>query len=184
MTDLATMTDLALLLRTPQDDPRAALALRRASDRFADDVGWPVAQTIDDQLLLSGHGGTRLSLPALNVTAAAVSIDGEPAINASTTPDGIVLNPRLGILYRAAGWPVGFANIAITYTHGWPEGEIPGGISDAVLEQAVHNAASLGVFSQENRGSLSGSYSPGALGGTTQRWEEAVAKYRPGGSTT
>ena len=186
MTQLAAAKDLALLLGVPENDPRVELALRRASARFIGAVGWPVLRKVDDVLVVDGHGGRRLTLPAMNVTAAAVQIDGEPAnvVTRATTNQDVVLNPRLGILHRAAGWPAGPANILVTYTHGWASDEIPGDIQDAVLEQAGHIAFTLGLASQESASGLSITYSAAATGGVTQRWADAVDRYRVTGDRT
>jgi len=164
MATLVMPMDLATLLGVPQDNPKLVLALRRASDRFVGDVGWPVAETTAT-VTLYGDGGIRMFVPAMNVTVATV-----------TDVDGVVLDSRLGMLTLAGGWVDGAA-YTIVYTCGWNEVSIPGDIQDAVLEQAAHVASTLGVFSQENRGSLSGSYSAGALGGVTQRWSDTVGRY-------
>jgi len=171
MATLVKPMDLATLLDVPQDNPKLVLALQRASDRFIGDVGWPVAEATAT-VTLYGDGGIRMFVPAMNVTVATV-----------TDVDGVViavLDSRLGMLTLAGGWVDGAA-YTVVYTCGWNEVSIPGDIQDAVLEQAAHVASTLGVFSQENRGSLSGSYSPGALGGVTQRWSDTVDRYTIGG---
>ena len=163
---LASVKDLALLLRVPEQDARLALALRRASSRFIDAVGWPVVRQENDTLVLHGDGSRSLPLPARNVTAATATIDGEPAT-------GLVLDKRLGVLTRAAGWPYGHANIVVTYTHGWPIEEMPEGIQDAVLEHASHLALTTGVATQEGTGTSSVTWAKEATVGVTQKWTEA-----------
>jgi hypothetical protein len=93
---------------------------------------------------------------------------------ADTAPGAaLLLDTRLGVLTRRAGWPAG-APVLVTYTHGWAE--IPGGIVDVVLERAVHVAESLGVYQSTGPFSITSA----AAGGVTQRWADSVERYRIG----
>jgi hypothetical protein len=170
---LATPEHLALLLGLPENDPRVTLALRRASDAFADAVGYPVHEVVDDQVLLRGDGSPELLLPARPVSQASVAI-ADTTETADTAPGAaLLLDTRLGVLTRRAGWPAG-APVLVTYTHGWAE--IPGGIVDVVLERAVHVAESLGVYQSTGPFSITSA----AAGGVTQRWADSVERYRIG----
>lgn len=156
----------------PEQSPQLALALVRASARFIGAVGWPVVKHTTD-ILLSGEGGKILPLPAQNITAATAVIDGVGLVDAR-------LNPRLGHLVRAAGWPCGYDNITVSYTAGWDETEIPGDIQDAVLEHAGHIVDNLGLMEQETTGPFTERYSSAAINGVTQKWSDAVERYRVG----
>lgn len=171
MANLANPADLALLVDLPEDDQRVALALRRASGRFIDAVGWPVLEE-EATVTLTGDGGRTLWLPGRNVTAATATIDDKPVT-------GTKLDRRLGALRRASGWPDG-TDIEVTFTAGWEADKVPDGIQDAVLEHAAHIGTSLGLFSQESTGTSSASYSAAATTGATQKWVDAVARYAVG----
>lgn len=177
MANLANLSDLTLMLGVPDDDPFAALALRRASSRFIEAVGWPVIEQVAATITLRGDGGCHLQLPGMNVRDATARIGGEKVTDAA-------LDPRLGLLTCKAGWPCG-ERVEVTFTAGWAEGEIPGGIQDAVLEQAaaLHAAMVNKGASRVTRGPFTFEWQGGAgLGqvGATATWDEAVRAYRVG----
>lgn len=173
---LASSTELAILLDLPAADASLLLALRRASDAFAGAVGHPVLQVVDDSVTLRARGAQELLLPARPVTAATVQLPGVEAPEIADENPGapLVLDRRLGILTRHAGWPESL--VRVTYTHGYPPAEIPGDIQDVVLERAVHVAQSLGVY--RTTGPIT--VTDAASGGVTQRWSETVDRYRVG----
>lgn len=174
---LAKPADLAILLDRSAGDADLLLALRRASDAFAGAVGHPVVQVVDDTIALRGRGSTELLLPARPVAAAAVALPGAGGALevASEDPDApLVLDRRLGILTRSAGWPAGL--MLVTYTHGYPDDAIPGDIQDVVLERAVHIAETLGVYRTTGPFTVTDA----AAGGVTQRWSDTVARYTVG----
>lgn len=176
MATLATLTDLATLTGLPQSDPRLALALRRASGAFVDAVGWPVERTTDEVILLRGDGSRDLLLPARPVASASVVIDGVSEVATDDPAGPLVLDGRLGVLTRRAGWPVG--PVRVTWTYGYDT--IPEGIVDVVLERAAHIAEDLGIYASISTGSLSETYAPGVTGGATERWSQTVVRYRFG----
>lgn len=167
---LATPEDLAILTKLPAASPVLLLALNRASERFRAAVGHPVHQVTDDVVLLDGDGSNLLLLPAAPATQIRVKVDGAAVTD-------FVANQRAGILRRAARWPDGLGNIEVTYTHGYAV--IPGGIQDAVLEQAaVQATVPAGVQSESSSGGMSITWGLHATAGVTQRWSDAVEAYR------
>lgn len=159
----------------PASNPKLALALSRASNRFRDAVGYPVHQVTDEVILLDGDGTTALHLPAAPVQTIAVSLDGVPLVERV----GFQISRRNGVLRRIGGvWPDGLENIEITYSHGWAT--IPGGIMDAVLEQGQVQATILAGVQTQSAGPYGVTYGAQATVGVTQKWTDAVAKYSLG----
>jgi len=173
---LASLTDLATVLDRRVDDPVLTLALRRASDAFAGAVGYPVVRVVDDTITLRARGSSDLLLPARPVSSASVQLPGVevPEIADEDLGAALVLDSRLGILTRQAGWPEGL--VRVTYTHGYEPQLVPGDIQDVVLERAVHIAGTLGVY--RTTGPIT--VTDAAAGGVTQRWSDTVARYLVG----
>lgn len=173
---LATPEDLGVLVRKPPTDPKIRLALKRASGRFRQDVGYPVTQVVDDVLTRLGDGTDTLFLKGAPVTAVSVSSGGE-----IIPPESYTLDAEAGILYAANAcwnWRTPFT---ITYTHGYTE--IPEGIQDAVLEHATTIHKAYAHVQQETAGTNNASYMVAATVGVTQKWVDAVAAYRLRGRT-
>ncbi len=168
---LATVEQLATLTGLPTTSPKLLLALDRASNRFRDAVGHPVHLVTDDVIWLDGDGTDTLLLPAAPFTTISVEVDGAPVTDYKPAR-------RSGILRRAGGWPDGLENIEVTYTHGYAT--IPGGIVDAVLEQAEMQAMVAGYVESEAAINQSVKYGQQATVGVTQRWTDAVEKYSLG----
>jgi hypothetical protein len=168
---LATPADLATLTNLPEDNPRLLIALSRASDRFRQDVGHPVHKIEDETVLLDGDGSDFLFLPAAPFTDIEVEVDGVAVTDYEA-------NRRTGVLRRRSRWPEGTGNISVVYSHGYDP--IPGGIQDAVLEQASVLATIAAGVQSETAGPQQVTYGLQATVGTTQRWADAVAAYRLG----
>ncbi|UXE04746.1 head-to-tail adaptor [Arthrobacter phage Shambre1] len=188
---LVKTSDLAILTGKPSTDPRLALAAQRASDRFLGAIGYDPRAKAGDQVQLNGTGTSTLLLPAAPVTAInAVTVRGT-AVWAGSGPryrsgywastellDGpdFELDAAAGILRRNGVWPDGLGNVTVDYDHGFEE--LPGDIADAVLEHATTLAMVLIHIQQESGGSTSATYGKEATVGTTQKWVDAVEKYR------
>lgn len=168
---LATPEQLATLTKLPVDSPRLLLELDRASNRFRDAVGYPVHQVTGDIIWLDGDGTDTLLLPAAPFTTITVAVDGAAVTDFKPSR-------RAGILRRAGGWPDGLENIEVQYTHGYPE--IPGGIVDAVLEQAATQVLVQAAISSQGMGPATVKYEAKATVGVTQKWTDAVEKYSLG----
>lgn len=167
---LAPPAELATLTKLPADSPALLLALSRASDRFRQAVGHPVHLVEDDDVVLNGDGSEILLLPAAPFTDITVLVDG-------TEVTDYTADRRGGYLRRTGRWPYGLGNIEVTYSHGYSV--IPGGIRDAVLEQAQLNLIRAGVQA-ESAGTQSVTWGSQATTGVTARWSEAVAVYQLG----
>jgi hypothetical protein len=169
---LATPADLATLTRLSETSPELLLALERASNRFRAAVGHPVHLIEDDTVLLDGDGGITLLLPGTPCTDISVKVDGVTVTDYS-------ISAAAGVLRRTTGaWPDGLGNIEVTFTHGWAD--IPGAIQDAVLEQAAVQAlVPIGVQSESAIGQ-SVTYGLQSTIGVTQKWTDAVDRYRLG----
>jgi hypothetical protein len=166
---LASADDLATLLGVESTDPKMALALRRASDRFRGAVGHPVSLVADDVVLLDGDGTRSLALPAAPIVGTpTVTVDGDPVTDFS-------VSPKNGVLRRDSCWPDKLGCIQVTYTHGYEA--VPGDIADAVLEQAELQYSVLAGVSQMSLGSQSFAFGAQATVGVTQRWSDTVQKY-------
>lgn len=170
---LATTADLAILLKRPASDPRVELALRRASDRFRGDVGHPVSHITHDVVWLTGDGSKILHLPAFGDRIHSVVVNGT-----IIAADTYRLDKQTNAIVRRLGayWPDG-AEIQVDYDHGFQE--IPGDIQDAVLEHAATIGSILIHVQQESATSVSTTYGQTATVGTTQKWVDAVERYKP-----
>lgn len=171
MTYLAKIEDLSAVVKAPTTDPQLVLALKRASDRFEELIDYKIRLVEADEVLLSGRGTPILLLPARYTV-------GEPTvtINGETVTD-FEVDRESGILERACGWPRGRDNIKVIYTHGFAPDKIPGGIQDAVLEQAQILYTVNTAYQSRSAGGESVTYSALAAVGVTQRWADMVAKY-------
>lgn len=169
LSTLASASDLATILGTTAGDPNVILAIRRASDRFEGAIGYPVGLVEDDEIQLAGDGSRVLLLPSCPIIGTpVVAVDGEAVTD-------FEVGRKAGVLRRKAGWPDGLDNIVVTYTHGWTV--VPGDIADAVLEMAEIDSRPHGVASVAS-GSESIGIAVTIQTGVTQRWSDAVEKYR------
>jgi hypothetical protein len=167
---LAAPEDLAVLVRKPSTHPQVLLALRRASGRFRDEVGYPVTQVVDDTMTRLGDGTDKLFLKGAPVTAVSVSSGGT-----LIDPSLYTLDAENGILYANGSnwdWRIPFD---ITYTHGFTT--IPVGIQDAVLEHATTICLAYAHVQQETALTNNASYAMAATVGTTQKWADTVKRY-------
>ena len=173
---LASVEDLAVIVKRPSTDALLPLAIRRASDRFRGAVHHPVHKVTDDVTYISGDGSRTLLLPAApvvgSVAIVVTDLDGITTLD----PSKYQVGRRNGIITRTDnhGFPVGLENIEVTYTHGYDP--IPGEISDVVLDQAAAIATTLAHVQQESGGSQSASYRTGV----SQNWTDMVTKYSLG----
>lgn len=171
MATLASAADLATILGIDATDPAVVLAIRRASDRFEGEIGYPLELVAVDDLVVSGAGSRVLLLPARPVVGdPVVKVAG--VILAADVDYGIKRNPAVLVWLGPGGWPAGEDNIEITYSHGY--NPIPGDVADAVLEMAEIDSRPHGVTAVAS-GSESISL---ASTGVTQRWVDVVEKYR------
>lgn len=163
------------MVKLPATDPRVELALRRASNRFRDAVGYPVHQVVGDHIWLDGDGTTTLLLPSIPVTAFSLSVAGAVLVQGTDYQ----LSRKNGVVRKVGGvWKDGLENIEVTYTHGWET--IPGGIEDAVLEQASVQATQLVHIQRNDSGPVGQTFGAQATVGVTQKWADAVNKYAIG----
>jgi hypothetical protein len=168
---LAPPEELATLTKLEASNPSLLLALDRASERFRQAVGHPVHHVVGDEIVLDGDGTETLLLPAAPFTDITILVGGAAVTDFEA-------NRRGGVLRRKARWPDGLGNIEITYTHGYAV--IPGGIRDAVLEQAVIQLKVPAGVQSESAGGQSITWGVTAATGVTQKWAEAVEVYRLG----
>lgn len=172
MEPLASAADLATATGLAVDDPNLLLALKRASGRFRDNVEHPVSLVENETIRLDGDGSAYLLLPAFPVREISVSI------GSLVLTEGIdyTVARRHGSVFKAGGWPHGLENITVTYSHGLDP--VPDGIVDAVLEHATTLALAYAHIQQETAGSTQVGYGAAAMVGRTQKWVDAVEKYK------
>lgn len=171
---LADPAELAVRTGRAPDDPALLYALRSASRAFVDAVGHPVVLVQDEEIVLDGHGGTVLLLPAAPVTAvSSVSVDGAAVTDWQWSADGY--------LERESGWPRRLRSVRVVYSHGYDP--IPGGIADAVLQHAEMGlTVPVGLASMTVGGeTVSFANSSGAsVVGVTSLWSSVVRRYTVG----
>lgn len=169
---LASPDDLALKLGVAATDPSLLLALRRASDRFEGAIEYPIRLKANDVAYISGDGSASLLLPARPVI-------GDPVVKVDgVTVTDYSVGRSNGLLRRKGGktWPDDLDNVEVTYTHGYAV--VPGDIADAVLEQAEAAYNVEVALQSRTAGAESITYSATAAVGVTQKWADAVARYR------
>jgi hypothetical protein len=175
---LANPSDLAVRLDDRDaDDPVLIDAIRRLSDRFRGATGNHITVVENDEIHLSGRGGSSLHLPAAPVTAIAIVVDG------TTLVAGIdyQLGARSGIVRRDAGWPDGLDNIHITYSHGYAS--VPTDIQDAVLEMAEAFCNLTAGIESVTTGDETVKIANSLInGGSLGSWTDTVTKYTLGGN--
>lgn len=149
------------------------LAIRRASGRFRGETENHVTLVEADVVLLDGNGTNKLLLPAAPVVGdVVVKVDG---VDVSAE---VRVSRKNGILRRIGDyWPCDYENVEVTYSHGYPEADIPADIQDAVLEHAATMLLTHAHLAQEGAGGVQATYGPSAMVGRTQKWSDAVARY-------
>lgn len=172
----ASLSDLQTLIGDSEQDPKIALALRRASDRLIGLIGWNPHYVENDTVTLNGAGRETLLLPYMHITGAViVQVDGKPV-------NDFVVDPRAGILRRTnyRTWPDSLSNITVICSHGYKD--LPGDIQDAVLEQAEAQYRTLTGISNYSVGGRSITFGAASTVGVTQKWTDTVHKYSLTGS--
>lgn len=168
---LASADDLATMLEVDASNGKLLLALRRATDRFRAEVGRPLSMVTDDVVWVDGDGTQVLLLPSAPVV-------GTPTVLVAGTPvTDFYVSRNLGILKRTDSgcWPAN-QDIEVTYTHGLDE--IPGDVADAVLEQAELQYRVIAGIAQMGLSGETITFGTQASIGVTQRWSDAVARYK------
>lgn len=167
------LCDVEALARSLGKDPRdtnLTYAVERASARFRAAVGHSVTRETRT-LKLDPPAGETLLLPVKGVTALSVKINGMEQRN-------VQHSPRTGAMRRHGGWGTELGSIEVTYTAGLDE--VPEDVADAVAEQASTIFATLSTpgVQQISQGVRSITFGTSSTVGTTQRWSDAVARYR------
>lgn len=180
-TYLAAIQDLEALAKAEAGDPLVALALRRASGRFIDAIGYDPSYRAGAIFTLSAYTREVLFLPAApleevhevyNLRAQEVV---DPSLYAWDAETAAIICVNPDVQY----WPTGFAAIRVTADVGFKE--IPDGIQDAVLEHALALYSSPDTTIQQiSQGSRSVSFMSRTATGVTQKWADAVNLYRRG----
>lgn len=167
---LADPADLAARLGAPTDDAKLLASLKRASDRFIGQIGYPLHKVTDDEYWATGDGGPTIALPAAPIV-------GDPTVEINGTPaTGYQVGRRSGLLWRPGGWPCGLENVCVVYTHGYDQ--IPGDVQDAVLDAAEADHSIRAGIESVTTGNESVKFASNRVaGGTTPAWAAAVDKY-------
>lgn len=166
---LASPGDLAQRLGCKPDDPKLALCLRLASDRFTGQCRNPIRKATDT-ITLDGTGGRTIRLPVYPVQDVKdVQCHGR-TVTPEWSADGLL---------RFSDPVDGWRSIRVIYTHGYDP--IPGDVADVVLEQAAAIYQVMPGLASWTTGEESRTYSVAQSVGTSAAWSAAVAKYRIGG---
>lgn len=153
----------------PGDQAKRERAVRSASADFRAAVRHPVSRVTGARFTLDGPGGTTLRLPVLNPTITAVRINGQDVTDT-------VRASHTGYLERPAGWPRGFGTIEVELDHGLET--LPEDITAAVLERAAWAANVMPGINMLVLDGATVQFRPET--GTSQKWTDAVEKYRIG----
>lgn len=173
---LADPAELAVWLNKPADNPRLLAALRAATRRFRGAVGHPVTLVVDDEVTLDGNGRESILLPVWPTTAVA-----------SVTLDGTLLVERVDYDWSDAGilrrlnckrWPDRLRCLAVIYSHGWPEDQVPEDVIEAVIDQARSGAVVTPGVQSKAVGGQSVTFGAQAAIGVTDQWQKAVDRHK------
>jgi hypothetical protein len=158
----ATPEDLRLLLRLPTiDEAAATLLLDLATSAVLAEIRQDVVQVVNDVVTLDGTGTTTLLLPQIPVTAVeSVTERGLPlAVDADYTWSGA------GVLTRLCGrWPTRPRSVQVVYTHGYPDGELPGILRTVTVQAAARVWVNPRQMTSESIGDWSGSFGAAGTG--------------------
>lgn len=166
---LASPDDLAQRLGCKPDEPKLALCLRLASDRFTGQCRNPIRKATDT-ITLDGTGSRTVRLPVYPVLDVKDVQCHDRTVTPEWSADGLLRFPD----------PVdGWRSIRVIYTHGYDP--IPGDVIDVVLEQAAAIYQVMPGLASWTTGEESRTYSIAQSVGTSAAWSAAVAKYRIGG---
>lgn len=136
MAAFATPDDLqAYLDEAGLDATRAQLILDVVSDEIRDALGWSVTEEPGVTVTLDGSGDDTLLLPTLHLTAVASVSENGTALAA----DDDYLVYAEGHLRRVSGgfpvdWTDRLQGVTVTFTHGYPDGSVPGVFKTVTLE--------------------------------------------------
>lgn len=170
---LISLQELATLTSLPAEDPRLALAAKRASGRFYADTNRETLLASDDVETANGTGGPVLLLRGAPVRSITKVLAAGQELAEHV---GYRVDRRAGILERVGGdWPRGLGTVEVTYRHGYDE--VPDDIADAVLEHAATIAKVAAYLTQEGGGATQAAYAKEATVGTTAKWVAAVERY-------
>jgi hypothetical protein len=173
---LADPAELAVKLGRAEDDPQLLAALRAASRRFRGQVGHRVNLVANDVAVLDGNGRESILLPVWPTTAVAEVLLDDQALTEGSDYSW----SEAGILRRLGWniWPDRLRCLQVTYTHGWPTGEIPEDIQEAVLERAEAGfTIPVGVQSKAV-GGQSVTFGAQAASGATEAWISTVNRHK------
>jgi len=144
VTDLGTLEGFAERRGVTVDltDKKALTALEDASAFIRGYTGQVITQVTDDTVALDGTGLATIILPQTPVAGVseAKTLDWEDTEYEVTS----LRVSRFGILRRMDGyaWPVGMANVVITYDHGWET--VPPDIAAVCYDLAAENYVATG----------------------------------------
>lgn len=170
----ATADDLAArlgIVLTGAEGTRATTLLALASELIQDVVKQKISLVEDDVLSMPGTVEDRIALPERPV----VSVDSVMLDDVALTEgsdwylDGatiyrraLVFNPTIGVLdgpfLLGSGFGTPLQTLAITYTHGYADDDVPGTVKAVCLEAVVRCFVNPGAVARETVGNTSTVY--------------------------
>lgn len=174
---LVSPEDVAAILSVEPTDALLLTACARASARFEAAVGYPIAYQEDATYYLTPRRFDTVFAPVAPIHEIFSLTDRLSGLEL----DYLFFDSESGAIIpdpdSRVQWPYGFKTVEMIATTGFEE--IPYDIIDAVTEQAiaVYSAPDTTV-QQMSQGSRSVSFSSKGALGVTQRWTDAVERYR------
>lgn len=178
---LATPEDFCLYHQRDVDTALALMLVEAASEAIESEIGYPVAQVVDDELTMPGTNRRKLVLPARPVTALAAAVLTDPDGDTETLDvnDDLVWHAS-GEVFRPHGfwWGGPTHKVTITYTHGLTAEQIPKWLKILCLQVAGRAQANPdGTVRQEAIGAYSVTYAGDAVGvELTAREKDVIAR--------
>lgn len=171
-------TDLGDRLNRDLSSDDAALACVDAACDVVRTLAEQNFNQVTEEIVLDGTGTDALLLPERPVSEVTEVVEGVDTL----TTDDYKLNGN-GILFRAspAVWSVGRRNVAVTYTHGYPDSDFPRDVRIVALNIAERLfTRGAGGISSETIGSYSVSYVTSQVASLLDNTEQLVIeKHRP-----
>lgn len=173
-TTLIAFSDLAALAGVEPTDPLIIAACRRASGAFCGAIGYNPSRNPEYEVFLTARRYDTLMLPVAPLNELLLFGDRE-----GNELEYAYYDKQSASIMRPHGveWPSRWKAIHVVADVGYDS--IPDDIQDAVLERAftLYQNPDTSV-TQLSQGSRSLSFGIRAMTGVTQRWSDAVQRYR------
>lgn len=152
-----------ILRRSGLDRDAADTLLAAASAAFRSETGQHISLIQGDEAVLDSSGACVLLLPEIPVVGVStVTVDGDAIDDIEWSADGML----------RGRWPRRYRSVTVVYDHGFSP--VPQDVQEAVAERVAAAFSTRPGIANVQLGATSYVFDKGV----TQKWADAVAKYR------